>query len=90
MQAKDIGASKEGVDASKGWTVVNRSPNKKVASSHTNLESEAETIRCTNSFDALANAQQHGENDAGKSLEFIDGKSVVEAGQNCSPGSGKQ
>ncbi|OIS95840.1 hypothetical protein A4A49_21980 [Nicotiana attenuata] len=104
QQSSDVGVNKEveqilgttsksgqiSTDAAKGWAVVNRSPDRKVASSHQNLESAAETIRCTNSFDALANAYDHGEKDARKSLEFVDGKSVSQAGQNSSPSSGKQ
>ncbi|OIT26864.1 hypothetical protein A4A49_23727 [Nicotiana attenuata] len=73
-------------DAANGWAVVNRSPDRKVASSRKNLKSAEETIRCSNYFDTLANAQDYGENDAENNLEFV----VSQSGQNISPATGKQ
>ncbi|OIT40117.1 hypothetical protein A4A49_01022 [Nicotiana attenuata] len=46
----------------KGWYVVHRSPSKKASSDHKNLEAAAE-FKCSNSFDALACAHEHGEKD---------------------------
>ncbi|OIT19145.1 hypothetical protein A4A49_58506, partial [Nicotiana attenuata] len=46
----------------KGWSVVHRSPSKKAPSDYKKLEAATE-FKCSNSFDALVGAHEHGEKD---------------------------
>lgn len=57
----EVGSQHGQKSHAKGWSVEHRSPSKKVSSDHKILESVAETFRCSNSFDALVCAHEHGE-----------------------------